>query len=145
MSFIRLLLKSPFYGWKTCLNLTYDDKIAVLSNIKKPKEISYEYPDELIINEHVGPIYTLKGDNIDISVTTNHRMLVSDIGNSNYEVRPTDKTIFKNIKYLNINGEIIPKNKKETLTKYVGRVFSVKVPSEFYYVRRNGKEIWTSY
>ena len=132
-------------GWKICMNLTYDDKIAVLHDIKKPTEISYEYPDEIIINEHVGPLYTLKGDNIDISVTTNHRMLVSNTENANYEVRPAEKTIFKNVKYLNAKGEIIPKNKKETLTKHVGRVFGVKVPSEFYYVRRNGKEIWTSY
>ena len=68
-------------GWKKHNELTMEDKIATLKDDKlvyeKPLHI-YDYPD------HVGNIYNIKNQSIDLKVTDGHRNWVSN-DNINYD------------------------------------------------------------
>ena len=57
--------------------------------------------------------------------------------NDKYVVRNYNRPQFS----VNINDEI--SNKIEKMIDYEGPVFCVSVPSEIFYVRRNGKPVWT--
>mgnify|MGYP003385804066 CR=1 FL=1 len=64
-------------GWKKHCQLTLNDEIATLDNNKlvysKPSDIFY-YPN------YKGNMYKVKSDNIDLDVTPNHKMWVSENG-----------------------------------------------------------------
>ena len=62
-------------GWKFFKQLTYQDKIACLS---KEGELVYDYPIKLLyFPDFEGEMYHIKNQNIDLNVTSNHRMYVS--------------------------------------------------------------------
>lgn len=61
-------------GWKFYNQITPDDEIATLNN----NELIYEKPINILFYpDYNGKIYNIKSDNIDLSVTDNHRMWVS--------------------------------------------------------------------
>jgi hypothetical protein len=140
-------------GWKKYNQLTMDSEIATLEENKivyrKPLNI-FNYPN------YKGEIYRIKTDEIDLEVTDKHRMWVSigeytDINKNEYNWSPycfkyPSEIFGKTVKYLNNNEELI-KTKHNTLyesfSNYEGGVFCVEVPSNIFYVRRNGHEIWT--
>jgi DNA-directed RNA polymerase beta subunit len=62
-------------GWKTIYDLSYDDEVATL----KEGELVYEKPTHIFIYHNFeGNIYTIQNSEIDLSVTYNHRMWVTD-------------------------------------------------------------------
>lgn len=62
-------------GWKFFKQLTYEDKIATLS---KEGNLVYDYPLKLLyFPDFEGEMYKIKNQNIDLNVTSNHRMYVS--------------------------------------------------------------------
>ena len=69
-------------GWKPIPEVTKNDEIASLVDNKlvyqKPLNV-YHYP------EYNGKMYRVKNDNIDLDVTTNHRMYVSRGGDYGFE------------------------------------------------------------
>lgn len=62
-------------GWKFYNSLSYKDKIAT---INKLGELSYEHPSEIIYcDNYSGQLYNVASNNVNLSVTPNHRMYVS--------------------------------------------------------------------
>jgi hypothetical protein len=88
----EILTKS---GWKTHESLTMDDQIATLKSDKlvyeKPLQI-YDYP------EHKGDMYYIKNQSIDMAVTGEHRMWVSEDG-KNFDFQYAKNIVGKKIMY----------------------------------------------
>jgi hypothetical protein len=120
-----------------------EDKVATLQNDEvvycKPNNI-YHYPI------YKGNLFTLKDDNTDCSVTSEHRLYTKDITTNTWKLI--------NINEINIieNPEIFCKNMDTEwsidvnnikVEEYQGPVFCLSVPGEVFYIRRNGKSIWT--
>jgi DNA-directed RNA polymerase II subunit RPB2 len=82
-------------GWKFYDQLKMTDKIATLKNGK----LVYEEPTELIYYpDFSGQLYSIKSDQIDLIVTTNHRMYVSENG-IDFELIKADEIIGKKVQY----------------------------------------------
>lgn len=63
-------------GWKKYNELTMDDEIATLN--KDTDTLEYNKPNNILYYENYnGQMYKIKNSNVDLNVTTNHRMLVS--------------------------------------------------------------------
>lgn len=61
-------------GWKFYDSITLDDKVACLVN----DELVYEHPLELLhYPDHIGDMYEITNDDVDLYVTSGHRMYVS--------------------------------------------------------------------
>ena len=94
-------------GWKPIEEITLDDKVAILEN----DNVKYEHPTETYAYNYDGKIYELKSQQIELSVTHNHRMWIKKrygVG-SNYkkefEFMTADKCFGKRLKYKkNINN-----------------------------------------
>lgn len=89
-------------GWKCDNELTLNDKIAILKNDK----LIYENPINIFrYSNYNGEMYRVKNDDIEIDVTTNHRMWVSELENKNsffwskYKFVEADKIIGKPVRY----------------------------------------------
>lgn len=88
-------------GWKFYHELTMDDKIATL----KENNLVYDKPIELLYYpDYKGQLYNIKTQQIDLSVTDNHRMWVSRIYGRKHEWQPyklidASKIMGKHVKY----------------------------------------------
>ena len=83
-------------GWKTYDKLTIDDLVATLKNgmlvYEKPINLLY-YP------ENDGKMYHIKNDTVDLKVTLNHRMWVSEDNGATYKFMNAEDVVGKSVKY----------------------------------------------
>ena len=134
-------------GWKMYNQLTMNDEIATLKDgyvvYDKPIALHY-YP------QFDGELYHIRSSELDLKVTTNHRMYVSKNGREFGLVQAKD--IMNQYVYYktgldtltNVYTDIACDNTiTETVTHSKEPVFCLTVPSEVFYVRRNGKPVWT--
>lgn len=88
-------------GWKFYDQLTEEDKVATLRNNK----LAYEKPNKLLyFSNYDGKLYNIKTQQIDLSVTDNHRMYVSEFADnkgiwSDYEMHEAKDIFGKRVKY----------------------------------------------
>ena len=133
-------------GWKNISEMSMDDDIACLEDNKmvfrKPLNV-YHYPN------YNGKLYIIKTDKLELKTTFNHRMWVSLYENNQwtpFNFHYAKDIIGKRVKYLNKDGEIeINQDNiiEESYNDFNGPVHCVEVPSNIFYVRCNGKEVWT--
>lgn len=71
-------------GWKDFKNINYKDEIATLNPYNK--ELEYNIPTNIIKEHYNGDIYEFKNNNIDLSVTPNHKMYIKNRNSENYEL-----------------------------------------------------------
>lgn len=95
-------------GWKYFNNLTMDSKIATLND---KGELVYDKPIELLhYPNYSGEMYKIKNQQIDLNVTSNHRMYVSKNG-KDYRLIQASEIAKKQYKYkksaINTNSEYI--------------------------------------
>ena len=121
-------------GWKQLEQITLDDKVAILE--PDTDNVVYENPTETYCYDYDGKIYELKSQQIEMSVTHNHRMWIKKRygKNSNYkkefEFQTADKCFGKRLKYKkNINSFIPEKWIGDTFTIPGYKTFSDKVVS----------------
>jgi DNA-directed RNA polymerase beta subunit/intein/homing endonuclease len=82
-------------GWKTIFGLSLQDKVATL----KDGVLVYEHPLEILYYpNYKGELYHVWGDHVDLCVTKEHRMWVSQ-RDSPYELIPTSEIMSKSVKY----------------------------------------------
>ena len=131
-------------GWKFFPQLTMEDYIATL----KDDQLVFEQPIKLLYYpDYSGKMYRIKTPEIDLCVTPNHRMWVSTDG-VHYQFERADQ-ISGSRYYLMIaeddnNAPILVDHDSDlTISDYTGAVFCLQVPSEVFYVRRNGLHAWT--
>jgi hypothetical protein len=129
-------------GWKTYDNLTLQDRIATLEEGKlvyrNPTDLHY-YPD------YSGKIIHIKNGNIDCSITYEHRVCIKDENNTTKLVKICDllKQNNKEFVFFNETQEFKVSIADITIEETNTKVFCVTVPSGVFYVRRNGKTVWT--
>lgn len=189
-------------GWKPIPQITKEDLVAQLAN---NHELQYVHPTELFVYDHEGDMYEVKSQQIDLTVTLNHKMYVrfqdddkfqlieakDIVGRNVFYKKNIDKAYQDNDYYLQCvfhNGnEYYPswvnqanniqirlleggysgdveklndscyqvmrycKNKDNEplvegtgeIVQYYGKVYCIEVPSHVFYVRKNGKPVWT--
>lgn len=124
-------------GWKNIDKVSSDDKIGCLVNNK----LEYHNYKERYEYDYNGRMYDIRGDNISLTVTPNHKMYVSDDGD-NYKLLEARNIFGKNKIFKDANNSKIT-NYKEKWIHYNGKVYCFEVPGHIFYVRRNGKAVWT--
>lgn len=131
-------------GWKFFDQITDNDKVATLSN----GNVIYEKPKLLYYPKYKGQMFHTASENIDLKVTADHRMYVSVFNDqtgtwSDYGLFNVKSILTCLVKYRDIenNEYIVPDN--FGITDEECPVFCLEVPSEVFYVRRNGKAVWT--
>ena len=83
-------------GWKYIKDVIFTDKIATLENNK----LVYSNPINILeYTNYTGEMYSIQSNNIDLFVTTNHRMWVSDVNDNNYNFVLASDVNGKNVKY----------------------------------------------
>jgi intein/homing endonuclease len=128
-----------YEGWKSYYDLSENDLIATLAD----GELVYEKPIELLYYpDFKGNMYEISNANIDLRVTDNHRMWVS-VNDEEFKLIQAKDIIRKDVKYQSLTDIISLENKKEKIFYSEEPVFCLQVPSEVFYVRRNGKAVWT--
>ena len=101
-------------GWKNHSTLAMNDEIAIL----KDGNLEYDYPLEIFdYPEHVGHMYYIKNDNIDMYVTGEHRMWASYDG-QNFEFIKAKELVGKNVTYKNDAHFEHKDDSKKELEKY---------------------------
>jgi hypothetical protein len=199
-------------GWKDISEINLEDKVATLN---KKGELEYQYPTHVWKYENYdGMMYHIKNKDIDLSVTSNHRMWVSkednnydfenaedivgkvrrykkdalwngcdekDLASKEYAkdlidslMRHNPMTLSKKIadkiqhlslhagyscnmnqlnekeyevfinKSIELCNPIVNREEKEDIfVREICDVMCITVPNEVFYVRRNGKAVWT--
>ena len=84
-------------GWKKMIDITKEDYIGVLD--PKTDNIKYEKPSALHEYHHNGQMYQLRSENIDLTVTPNHRMWVKKRSNAEYEFIQAFDCLGKRLRY----------------------------------------------
>lgn len=130
-------------GWKTIDKVTLEDKVYILDpNTNKSR---YDNPLKLYEfdynSKYDGKMYNIQGENIHLITTPKHRMWVKI--NGKYQFKYAENCIGKNYIYKNIQSEIITENCIEKLIDYIGKVYCLSVSTQIFYVRLNGKPVWT--
>ncbi len=138
-------------GWKDIKKVKIGDKITTL-NIKN-RNIEYNSIERIINEPYKGKLISIKGENIDILVTPNHRFIIED-RNGDYIEKTAQEIldISKNTKfpYWSILKELELKSIhldfrfiKIEEVDYDDRVYCVTVKNGTFYCRNNTKCFWS--
>ena len=88
-------------GWKALEDITLKDKVAILDN----DNVKYENPTETYAYDYDGKLYELKSQQVELSVTHNHRMWIKrrfGTGSKykeDFEFMTADKCFGRRLKY----------------------------------------------
>ena len=131
-------------GWKFYDKLTMEDKIATL----KDNELVYDKPLKLLhYPDFEGKMYHIKTQQLDLNVTANHRMYVSLNNGKTFSLQKAEDIVGNNnVMYRNETKNLVVDSstvQTEELYDCKCPVFCLQVPSEIFYVRRNGRPVWT--
>ena len=142
-------------GWVPINQVTIDDNVAQLSNLTQ--HIEFVKPTELFeFDMNNEDMYEITSDEISLKATLNHKMYVKLINTNEYKLIEANKIIGTDVEYLSVthniinginnkytNKSVLPTNKKETVTKFTGKVYCIQVPTHIFMVRRNNLITWT--
>jgi DNA-directed RNA polymerase II subunit RPB2 len=104
-------------------------------------------PIETLIFDHEGEMYEVESQGVSQKVTLNHRMWVQRRDQPSYELIQAKEIIGENVVfkcYDTTLNTVIDSNEHymtsaNTTTDFVGKVYCLRVPSEVFLVRRNGR------
>lgn len=131
-------------GWKYIGQINEADKVCTLA--EDGTTIQYTTPTGFYSFQCEDEyLYRVQSPQIDLVTTLNHKMYVKRPASAGYELVEAKDLINLNVTYLSHDGEIpVDKtNSSHDLVKYTGAVYCIEVPSHIFYVRRNGKAVWT--
>jgi hypothetical protein len=115
-------------GWKNHNSLAMNDEIATL----KDGYLEYDYPLEIFdYPNHVGNMYYIKNDNIDMFVTGEHRMWASHDG-QHFEFIKAKDILGKNVTYKNDALFDTNDESKKMLEKYFSGENSIETDSYYF-------------
>ena len=83
-------------GWKLFKNVTEVDKVATLHD---NSNLVYELPEEQMQYDYTGKMYSLETNQINLLVTPNHRMYISNRSGNNYGIQLAEDMYGKRVKF----------------------------------------------
>ena len=131
-------------GWVPIAEVTTDDMIAQLN--RQTSKLEYVHPLETLVFDHTGDMYEIETQGVSQKVTLNHRMWVKQRYSENYELIQAKDVIGKQVRFQSYNLEADEYfesehncDENEITPNFEGKVYCLRVPSEVFLVRRNGK------
>jgi hypothetical protein len=132
-------------GWKGIADITLEDKVLTLvdgttSTYANPTELyKFDCNDE--------ELYHVSSYEVDLLATMSHKMYVRSADESSFSLKEARTIVGTPHHYLTwcMDGmkETSLQENVESIVKYTGSVYCFEVPSHVFYVRRNGKAVWT--
>lgn len=140
-------------GWKSIQEITLSDKVATLNH--QTECVEYHCPNKTFEYDYEGKMYIVKNDHIDLCVTPNHKMYVRLNKHEKFQLIEA-RYLFGKMSYLcsdwfyytndtihQDTSTIRVKLGQQSYINYSGKVYCIEVPNHIFYVRRNGKPVWT--
>lgn len=131
-------------GWVPIAEVTTDDMIAQLN--RQTSKLEYVHPLETLVFDHTGDMYEIETQGVSQKVTLNHRMWVKQRYSENYELIQAKDIIGKLVRFQSYKLEADEYfesehncDENEIASNFEGKVYCLRVPSEVFLVRRNGK------
>lgn len=131
-------------GWVPIADVSTDDMIAQLN--RQTSKLEYVHPLETLVFDHTGDMYEIETQGVSQKVTLNHRMWVKQRYSQDYELLQAKDIIGKRVRfqcYNNETNEYFESEhdclENEITSHFEGKVYCLRVPSEVFLVRRNGK------
>jgi DNA-directed RNA polymerase beta subunit len=131
-------------GWVPIAEVTTDDMIAQLN--RQTSKLEYVHPLETLVFDHTGDMYEIETQGVSQKVTLNHRMWVKQRYSENYELIQAKDIIGKRVRFQSYKLEADEYfesehncDENEIASNFEGKVYCLRVPSEVFLVRRNGK------
>lgn len=127
-------------GWINIQNITTKMKILTL---KSDIEL-YDYPNNIYKYEDLTEkiLYHVKNEDIDTIMTEDHRVYINN--NLLIKINQLDHENNTIYKWYNRSSSFNVNHTTDiTIYQSKDNVYCLSVPSEIFYVRRNGKEFWT--
>lgn len=131
-------------GWVPIAEVKTDDMIAQLN--RQTSKLEYVHPLETLAFDHTGDMYEIETQGVSQKVTLNHRMWVKQRYSENYELIQAKDIIGKRVQFQSYNLEADEYfesehncDENEIASNFEGKVYCLRVPSEVFLVRRNGK------
>ena len=87
-------------GWKSIKDVSVNDSVATLKN----REIVYEKPSSVFEYDYEGQMYNLVSQQLDMTVTPNHKLYVKKRNHSEFDLYRADKIFGKRVSHKK-NGE----------------------------------------
>jgi DNA-directed RNA polymerase beta subunit len=130
--------------WIKITDIKLDDIIVSMN--PDTHEITLENPTEIQSYDYNGHIYEIKDDNIELSITPNHRMFIKNSSSKKYDFVEMEQVYsFSNvdmIKGITDKKHITVNNNNINKIEFNGKVYCCTVPSGLLYIRKNNKEVW---
>lgn len=132
-------------GWIGIADLTTEDSVATLNS---DEHLEYQKPSDVHSYDYSGKMYSLSSQQVDLITTPRHRMWVKKENRTNYEFVNAEDVVGDNVLYCRSddNGDLVAvevDKKVEKWVDYTGKVHCCTVPNGIFYVRLNGKPVWS--
>jgi DNA-directed RNA polymerase II subunit RPB2 len=132
-------------GWVPIAKVETSDLVAQLN--RTTNKLEYVNPLETLVFDHEGEMYEVESQGVSQKVTLNHRMWVQRRDQPNYELIQAKEIIGENVVFkcydttINtvLDSDEYYMTSANTTTDFVGKVYCLRVPSEIFLVRRNGR------
>ena len=131
-------------GWVPIAEVSTSDMIAQLN--RQTSKLEYVHPLETLVFDHTGDMYEIETQGVSQKVTLNHRMWIKQRYSQNYELMQAKDIIGKRVRFQGYDletNECVESehccDENEITHDFEGKVYCLRVPSEVFLVRRNGK------
>lgn len=131
-------------GWVPISEIVIDDLVAQLN--RQTGKLEYVNPLETLVFDHTGEMYEVETQGVSQKVTLNHRMWIQKRDSPNYELVQAKEIIGENVlfKTYDETSQTTSNNSyymdsANISNSFTGKVYCLRVPSEVFLVRRNGK------
>lgn len=128
-------------GWIRIDQVNLEDKVATL----KDGQVVYDYPTSIMDFNHEGPVIHVESAQVSLMVTQEHKMWVRRAGDEKPALHEAKSLLNQLAYYSTIEQKecAVDHNSEASILDYQGSVHCIEVPSHVFYVRRNGKAVWT--
>jgi DNA-directed RNA polymerase beta subunit len=131
-------------GWVPIAEIVLDDLVAQLN--RQTSQLEYVNPIETLVFDHDGEMYEVETQGVSQKVTLNHRMWVQKRDRPNYELVLAKEIVGENVLFKsydetsqNTYDVSFYMESSNVSNDFRGKVYCLRVPSEVFLVRRNGK------
>jgi DNA-directed RNA polymerase II subunit RPB2 len=131
-------------GWVPIAEIVLDDLVAQLN--RQTSQLEYVNPIETLVFDHDGEMYEVETQGVSQKVTLNHRMWVQKRDRPNYELVLAKEIVGENVLFKSYDETTqstydvsFYMESSNVSNDFRGKVYCLRVPSEVFLVRRNGK------